>query len=810
MPSPRNGDHQAARLCEFPLPGFKLSTLATSPLRICLGAESRTAFPDNIPPDPRVAQQRFVHGRRRGPRSRDEIEEERQKLLKKTHAEIDEIVAEFHALLPREQAKAIGAIYARYTTRYQYSVPTQVRKLFEIAVRERVFVPREFIHFDLASRGFKLQRAGLTQIKALLEKKAIQILLIFATNRLHRKMYRALQFVEEEVAGRGIRCIFGNGIDTADEEHWRLLLQHHAMIDEFVITMYSNNVRAAHEGLLLRQAVFGTITFGYAGEPIPGELTKRGRPRCRLVKDPEAAKWVLQVFVWYVDDGLTLDEIAQKLNADETIPLGPRSLSGAWNHESVRKLLSNPRYRGWWQYGKTRTVWLAKEDYARQLPREEPLKAIQIEELRIISDEVWFRAQQLLAEERRKAGRKPKDGDRQSRPKLLNGFFRCAEHRRKLYVGGAHGNSMYCKLCRGLLPTERPLFTLLNRVLALELTCRRLAELVRGDAQLVQDVIAACQQEAGAAQRPDPAELAELQAQGDKLAKRIQFVLANPGDTETDKEEAAKLLRELRAERQKVENRMGFIEASQKRQVKVPSEPQVLDLLKELDSILVSAAQAELPEEVHQVREVVRLLTGGRIELVQQGERKAYRGWLQGRFRVRLVDSLFEKLTGAVPSVSSEGIEVVIDYREPSEAEQWAERAKVLYDAGLLVKQIARELNIHRNLAHDAVEIAFERLGRQMPDGRSRRSTLDCKHLQPPKYQEIAEEVMRLYREGLLLGEIAERLGYDRNLVTKAIAFWHRSRGLPVPDGRTRRKELPRKSGRPDADPGPGGGTAAT
>ncbi len=802
-------DRQAARPCKSLSPVFKAATLAISQLRICLGSKTAPAFPGSIPRDPRAAQQRRVHGRRRGPRSREDIDKERRELWEKTQREIDKIAAEFHALLPREQASAIGTTYARYSTRFQASIADQVRSLYELAIREGIFVPREFVHFDLAARGYKQKREGLSQIQALLDKKAVQALLVFATNRLHRKTYRALQFVEEKIVERGIRCLFKNGVDTRDSKRWRALLNFHASMDEFVVEMYGDNIRAAHEGLFLKLMVFGTISFGYKGDPIPGQFTKRGRPRCRIVIDEEAAKWVRQVFAWYTG-GKPIDEIVRELNADEAIPVGPRSISGAWNHDSVRDLLANPRYRGWWAYGKTETIWVSAKDYARQLPRQEPLREAQFEELRIVSDEVWFKAQQLLAEERRRnAGRKSRDGQRQSRPKLLNGFFWCPTHCRSLYPGGPYGKSMFCKACRGMPADQRPLFSLLNRVLALELTCCRLAELVRGDSQLVQDVIAACQQEAGAAQRPDPAQLPELKARCNKLAKRIQFVLANSGDTDPDREEAARLLRELRAERQEVANKIALLEAAQQRQVEVPTESQVLDLLKQLDDILVMAAQAKSPEEVHQVREVVRLLTGGRIELVQQGERKAWHGWLQGRFRVRLVDALFEKLTGAVPSLPSEGIEVVIDYREPNEAEQWADRAKALYDAGMLVKQIAVKLNINRNLAHDAVEIAFERLGQQMPDGRSRRSTLDCKHLQPPKYQEIAEEVMRLYREGLLLGEIADRIPCDRNTVTKTVEYWHTSRGLPVPDGRTRRKELPRKSGRPDADPGPDGGTAA-
>jgi hypothetical protein len=43
------------------------------------------------------------------------------------------------------------------------------------------------------------------------------------------------------------------------------------------------------------------------------------------------------------------------------------------------------------------------------------------------------------------------------------------------------------------------------------------------------------------------------------------------------------------------------------------------------------------------------------------------------------------------------------------------------------------------------------------------------------------------------MGEIAAALQSDRDTVTRAIAWWHTSRDLPVPDGRVRRKSLARK-----------------
>ena len=54
----------------------------------------------------------------------------RKELWDRTAREIDELAAKAHSKLPREAATAIGAIYARYSSRHQDSVADQVRVSF--------------------------------------------------------------------------------------------------------------------------------------------------------------------------------------------------------------------------------------------------------------------------------------------------------------------------------------------------------------------------------------------------------------------------------------------------------------------------------------------------------------------------------------------------------------------------------------------------------------------------------------------------------------------------------------------------------
>jgi hypothetical protein len=581
------------------------------------------------------------------PRTRQETEAEHLARKERTPQEIRAIAMGFHRQLPREAAVCIGAIYVRYSTRFQDSAADQVGALYEFAVREKIFVPIEYVYFDLAVRGPTSRREGLDALGGALAARQVQVLLVFGTNRLFRKTYKTLQFIEEEVVGQGIRCIFAkSGIDTADEKLWRSTLHFHAVLDEMGAGMYADNIRSAQEGLFSRGVVFGTVSFGYTGEPITGELTRRKRPRCRLVISPAEAQWVVKIFTWFVGEALSVAAIVRRLNSQPEVPLPPRCTSGMWTRQGVMTVLQNPRYRGWWEYGRTQTVWQAKKDYARQIVRQEPLRAAHIEELRIVPYELWYDAQQRLREsDPTLRGRKPKDGDAQSRPKLLNGVFWCPQHERALQVGGSQGQYMFCPVCRRLPPGQRCLFSQLPRALALRLTCERLAQLVRGDDELVGRVLAACREEVMRRLRPDPALLAELHRREQKLTTRIKFIWDNPGETDANRREAAEEVKRLRGERNTVLGQMAAMESSTSGHVSPPEEAEVRDLVEDLGKTLTQAALGN-SGRCEMAREVLRLLTGGRIELAQQGERQAQCGWLQGRFRVHLLSQLVQAEKG--------------------------------------------------------------------------------------------------------------------------------------------------------------------
>ena len=201
------------------------------------------------------------------------------------------------------------------------------------------------------------------------------------------------------------------------------------------------------------------------------------------------------------------------------------------------------------------------------------------------------------------------------------------------------------------------------------------------------------------------------------------------------------------------------------------------------------------------------------------GERKAQRGWLQGRFRVRLLSFLIERVTGVRPLGRDDGIEV--SHRLPRAAGSSSpsrKRRRPCTTQGMMNAQIARDLGCARSYVTKLLKYWFESRGLVMPDGRGRRASLQQKHIEPPLYQQIADQVMELYQQKMLLQDIADTLKVDRNTVTARSAGGTKPAACRFPtavhagrnwmsrrrrDLRTRRPEQPnaaagRPSGRRD------------
>jgi DNA invertase Pin-like site-specific DNA recombinase len=617
-------------------------------------------------------------------------------------------------------------------------------------------------------------------IQTALEKGRFDVLVVFATSRLERNDYRIQQFVQEEIVERGKRAVFVmSNVDT-DDPNWSLNLKVRGIVDSQQAKANSDHIRAGHAGLFLKGQVHGTITYGYKGVEIPGTQTRIGRPKRRYAIDQETSKWVKQVFDWYVHDRVSRSSIVKRLN-ERGAPLPPRCTTGRWTDLAVKGLLANARYRGLWRYGAKEAILLSGKDYVRQTPREKALQEAQFEDLRIVGDEIWFRAQELRASNPHNAGRKPVDGDRKARPRLLNGLLYCGYHDRPLVTGGGGGRSAICPVCKA--DGDGKLYTLMGRRLAVEMICRKIAELIHGDEAIVDRIVATCQKAADDAGRPDEGEIKDLTDRRGKLSKQIAYVIGLFAETDEDRRENETRVAELRRRRMGIDAELARLDAASSKPVTVPTPEEVRGLLADLGAELTVAIESNDQGNMVRARRIIEIITGGKILVYQAGPRQAQRGWLRGVFTVDVVRLVAEEL--GVSGVDRGGIEVEIEFLERPIHEQIADEVKNLWDEGLKYTEIAKRIGWNRNLVAKAVAFWHESRGLPVPDGRRCVARLDRG---PRLAERIADSVMELVDQKMPLTDIAKKFETNRNRVTEAIRIWHEKRNLPVPDGRTLRK----------------------
>lgn len=702
-----------------------------------------------------------------------------------TRAEIIKMWEDFNKALPRHKAKQIGALYARYSSKYQNSILDQVREALEAALENSIHVPFENIFFDLAISGRKSRRPGLQDLERCISQKKTQVLLVFTTNRLYRKARKALGFIEWAVDEMNVRCIFvRNYIDSGKNERWKRYLQFLCLFDEFASEMYVENIRAAHIGKLLQRLVHGTLAYGYTGEIVAGSTNRNGKPIKKIVIESKTAQIVKQIFEWFTVDLLSMNSILKRLNADPEIPPPPKSADGRWRRLGLTTLLGNKRYTGDWGYGNTKAVLLSSKDYVRQVKRDTPLKEVHYEELRIIPDSVFHAAQKRLEEQAKDQsvkGRKPRDGDQKSRPKILNGLFRCPKHDRPLQVSGKNGQYMTCPDCRNEPPKMRALYSQLKRTLALQLICGKLAELIRSDQEMVNRLIMACQEEADRIQRPDPSQIEKLKKHHDKLVRSVKLLARQDPETDEEEQLLESALREKRIELADINSQLTTLTGLDSTKIKIPTPEEVTSLVNGLSQSLIEIEESGTQEEIDFLRELLTRLTGGQIKLVQMGEKRPRKGWLQGRFQCPLKAVLVQQLTGVPTIASNDYQEVVVDFKDPEPDEEKLKLAWELKQQGKMNIEMISALKCSPGNVTRLLKKASEIHGVPFEDGRKRRAKLKKKQLKTPQYRQIADEAVRLWNETPCYLKIADELDCSDVTVEKAIRFWYESRNLPVP-----------------------------
>lgn len=346
-----------------------------------------------------------------------------------------------------------SAIYARVSTSKQeleQTIESQLGILREYIEKERLELDEKHIYIDEGYSGTKLERPGLDALRDCAANSEFQRVIIFSPDRLSRK-YAYQVIVIEELNKHGCEVIFLQRPISDDPEE-KLLIQMQGIIAEYERTKILERTRRgrlfkARQGHFL---MWGTPPYGYRYQPVYS-----GQPGCAIINEEEA-ELVKQIFRWCVEEGLSTNKIAKKLNL---MGIHPRKGGKGWAPSVICAILKNETYIGKAYYNRKFGVKPKKPRNPLSYRKNESISR----KLRLKSEWVEIDVPALIDEDTfKRAGEQLKRnawGSARNNTKhqyLLRGLVRCGECGYKMF-GVFKGNYPYytCMKGRSLIESHR-------------------------------------------------------------------------------------------------------------------------------------------------------------------------------------------------------------------------------------------------------------------------------------------------------------------------------------------------------------------
>ncbi len=326
-------------------------------------------------------------------------------------------------------------------------------------------------------------RPGINQVWAGIEAKRWDVIVAEESSRLYRHHTKAGELFESAVDA-GVRVICPSDyIDTADDD-WPDRL-HMCQMQHARSNFYTRQrIKRAHDGLWARGAAVGNTVIGYKRRPtVPATETEPAKGPFYDEVDEEKTAVIREVFE-RIAAGERAVEVAEWLDSI-AFAKAKWARQAKWTAYNVNAIIRRTIYRGFETHrkkvakrklrtGKSENVW---NDEDKIQTRESP-------HLRIVSDALWYRANEVVDGRRvfkepiRGAGH-PLRGTTRQRRGLLAGVLVCGVCGSKMHSFGKEDgtfrcsaatkgecwNRMYC-LRERVLPAV--LETVVNEVLSLE------------------------------------------------------------------------------------------------------------------------------------------------------------------------------------------------------------------------------------------------------------------------------------------------------------------------------------------------------
>jgi site-specific DNA recombinase len=350
----------------------------------------------------------------------------------------------------------LAAAYARVSTdrqEQQETIASQLDALQTAAEEKGYDLPAEFLFIDDGYSGSTLDRPALDRLRDLVNEGAIDMVLIYAPDRLARH-YAYQVVVLEEFKRAGSEVLFLNHAFGQSPEE-QMLLQIQGVFAEYERALIKERTRRGR----LFAARQGRVNWG--GNPPYGfrYMRKTDTAPQQLLVCEEEAVVVQQMYRWLVEEELSSYAIQKRLT-DRQIPTRGNNTQG-WCQSSVIKILRNPLYKGEAAYNRSQQADTTRPRGPKGLkdirpgnnrsriarPRDEwitvPVPAL-------VDPDLWELAQGQLAYNRERATRNNTKHDY-----LLRGLLVCGRCGRRLIgVWSRVSGGRY--MCSARLPRSAP------------------------------------------------------------------------------------------------------------------------------------------------------------------------------------------------------------------------------------------------------------------------------------------------------------------------------------------------------------------
>jgi site-specific DNA recombinase len=291
-------------------------------------------------------------------------------------------------------------------------------------------------------------RPGINQVWAGIEAKRWELIIAEESSRLYRHHTKAGELFESAVDA-GVRVICPSDyIDTADDD-WPDRL-HMCQMQHARSNFYTRQrIKRAHDGLWARGAAVGNTVIGYRRRPtVPATESEPAQGPFYDEIDEEKAAVIREVFE-RIAAGETAAEVGEWLDAIK-FAKAKWSRQAKWTTYNVNSIIRRTIYRGFETYrkkiakrklrtGKSELIW---NDDDKIQTRQSP-------HLRIVSDDLWYRTNEIVDERRvfkepiRGAGH-PLRGTTRQRRGLIAGVFVCGICGAPMYSHGKTDGTFRC------------------------------------------------------------------------------------------------------------------------------------------------------------------------------------------------------------------------------------------------------------------------------------------------------------------------------------------------------------------------------